>query len=386
MPSLYLLEPEVAPVWAPFQASRPVAELRAGAWLVRERWEAIADAAAAAILGPEHLQAFVEDGAPPVRAVMNVAGPALIGRSDFAPSGIPPNLPTGPARLVNEGVTVGWWAPEGIGWSGPSEDGDALEVEGVRLHGAFDVVSALEHLLAPDVSDFLREPGDAIPDGSIVLGDPNELVLLGAAAEPGVVFDVRHGAIVLEQHVYVRSGTRLQGPLYVGPGTELLGGTIGESAIGPRCKVRGEVSHAVFLGYANKAHDGFLGHSVIGRWVNLGAGTTTSNLKNTYGAVRLDVGSRRIETARQFLGSLIGDHAKTGIGTLLPTGAVVGAGASLFGSPKYVAPFAWGGTGERQSLDGFLTTARRVMPRRSVEVTEEVAAALTALYRFATRE
>src|SRR2546426_11221448 len=93
------------------------------------------------------------------------------------------------------------------------------------------------------------------------------------------------------------------------------------------CKVRGEVSTCVFLGYANKAPDGFVGHSVIGRWVNLGAGTVTSDLKNTYGPVRLDVAGNALETGLQFLGSLIGDHAKTAIGTLLGTGSVIGAGA-----------------------------------------------------------
>jgi UDP-N-acetylglucosamine diphosphorylase/glucosamine-1-phosphate N-acetyltransferase len=387
MPTLHLLEPAPSAAWAPFQASRPVAELRAGAWLVRERWEAIADASAAAIFGPPHLATFTEEGAPPVRTLGPVPGPAVVGRSDFAPSGLPPEVPDVAARLVNEEETVGWWVPAGARWSGPDDDGVPVEVEGFRLHGTYDLVTALEHLLVPDVADFLREPGDPVPDGSIVLGDPSEVVLLGAAVEPGVVFDVRRGAVVLEQHAYVRSGSRLEGPLYIGPGTEILGGTVGGSAIGPGCRVRGEVTAAVFLGYANKAHDGFLGHSVIGRWVNLGAGTTTSNLKNTYGAVRLEVGAERIETGRQFLGLLMGDHAKTAIGTLFPTGAVVGAGANVFGAanaPKHLPPFAWGLAGERLSLEGFLATARRVMPRRSVDVTDEVVAALTALYRHAT--
>ena len=387
MADLYLLDPPVAPHWAPFQVSRPVAEWRAGAWLIRERWEAIADGAATAVFAPAHLHAFVEDGAPPVRAMEPVRGPALVGRSDFAPAGVPPDLPNEPAHLVNEAEVAGWWVPAGTTWTGEGAPGTPVEVEGMWLHGAFDLITALEHLLVGDVADFLREGGDPLPPGSIVLGEPHEVVLLGAAVEPGVVFDARGGAIVLEQHSYVRSGTRLQGPLYVGPGTEILGGSVAASAVGPRCKVQGEVSTTVFFGYANKAHDGFLGHSVVGRWANVGAGTTTSNLKNTYGAVRLDVAGTRIETGRQLLGTLLGDHAKTAIGTLLPTGAVVGTGANVFGdanAPKDTPPFAWGATGGRVSLDGFLTIARRVMPRRAVEVTDAVAAALTAAYRFGT--
>jgi UDP-N-acetylglucosamine diphosphorylase/glucosamine-1-phosphate N-acetyltransferase len=387
MPDLYLVEPAPSAAWAPFQASRPVAELRAGAWLIRERWEAVAGGTSRAVFGPAHLTTFVEEGAPPVTAPTPVVGPALVGRSDFAPAGVAPELPAGPARLINDEVAVGWWVPSGMTWTGDDPAAEAVEIEGVLLHGAFDLVTALEDLLAGDVTDFMHERSDALPDGSIILGDPENVILLGAAIEPGVVFDVRRGAVVVEQHAYVRHGARLEGPTYVGPGTEVLGGAIGRSAFGPRCKVRGEISTSVFVGYANKAHDGFLGHAVVGRWANLGAGTTTSDLKNTYGAVRLVVGDERIETGRQFLGSLIGDHAKTAIGTLLPTGAVVGVGANVFGAasaPKTTAPFAWGSGGERMTLDGFLTIARRVMPRRAVEVTDDVVAMLAAIYHYAT--
>jgi UDP-N-acetylglucosamine diphosphorylase/glucosamine-1-phosphate N-acetyltransferase len=175
--------------------------------------------------------------------------------------------------------------------------------------------------------------------------------------------------VVIEEGAEVRSGTRLEGPTYVGGGTRVLGGFIRSSVFGPECRVRGEIATTVFLGYGNKAHDGFLGHSVLGHWVNLGAGTTTSNLKNTYGPVRLEVGGTRIETGRSNLGTLFGDHAKTAIGTMLATGTVIGAGANVFGAPtppKYVPAFAWGCAGERVTEDGFLTVARRVLARREV--------------------
>ena len=182
-----------------------------------------------------------------------------------------------------------------------------------------------------------------------MLGDPAEVVVMGAAVEPGVVFDVRHGAVVLEPGVEVRHGTRLEGPVYVGARTRRCWA----ASSAPRCSApsagcMARSRRAVFLGYANKSHDGFVGHSVVGHWVNLGARTTTSNLKNTYGPVRLEVAGQRIETGRQNLGTLFGDHAKTAIGTMLATGTVVSAGANVFGAPtppKYVPPFAWGGDG-----------------------------------------
>ena len=153
--------------------------------------------------------------------------------------------------------------------------------------------------------------------------------------------------------------------------------------IGPMCVVRGEIAASVFVGYANKSHDGFVGHSVIGQWANLGAGTTTSNLKNTYGEVRPTVAGSVLATGRQFLGSLIGDHAKLAIGSMLSTGTVIGTGANVFGAPvpKYVPPFAWGLDGDGLTEDGFVAIAERVLPRRGIEVTEARRAWLRALHR-----
>ncbi|MBE0592551.1 MAG: hypothetical protein IH616_09140 [Gemmatimonadales bacterium] len=386
MTNLYLLEDDLGSSWYPFHHCRPVSELRAGAWLIRERWEAIAEGEALAVFAAPHLHDFVEDGVPAVTAATPVDGPAIVGLSTFAPAGVRPDLPKRPAVLVNDGHPVGWWVPAGQRWEpGSRPDWEEVAVDGLRLHGSYDVVTALEHFLVADTADFTHEGGEAMPDGCMLIGDPSDVILLGALVEPGVVFDVRRGAVVVEQHAYVRSGTRLEGPLYVGPGTEVLGGTIGHSAIGPRCKVRGEITSSVFLGYANKAHDGFLGHSVLGRWVNLGAGTTTSNLKNTYGEIRVQLDAERHDTARQFLGTVFGDHAKTAIGMQLDTGTLVGTGANVFGwarPPKYVPPFAWGAEGVMR-LEGFLSIAERVLPRRQVEITDGIRESLRRIYEHA---
>ena len=388
MTKLFLLDPEPSAAWYPFADCRPIAELRAGAWLIRERWEAITDGETEAIFAAHHLHGFAEDGVPPVTAARTVEGPAIVGRGAFAPAGVPPDLPSGPARLVNDGDAVGWWVPEGATWEEGQDEGEDVTLDGFLLHGSYDLVTALEHMLVADTADFTHEPGDQLADGSMVIGDPTDVVALGALVEPGVVFDVRGGAVVIEQHSYVKSGTRLEGPVYVGPGTEIQGGVVHRCSIGPRCRVRGEIANSVLLGYANKAHDGFVGHSVLGRWVNVGAGTTTSNLKNTYGDIRLDVAGERIETGLQNLGTLFGDHAKLAIGTQLDTGTVLGAGANVFGvsrPPKYVPPFAWGSSGERTSRDGFLTVATRVMPRRQVAFTDAVRDSLGRIYDHSAR-
>jgi UDP-N-acetylglucosamine diphosphorylase/glucosamine-1-phosphate N-acetyltransferase len=384
---LWLLEPEPEARWAPFAGVRPVSELRAGAWRIRDRWSRVTGVEAAGILG-HWLEHWCEVDAPPVTAPQPVAGPALIVRSEFAPGAAARVAAPGPRRLTHAGVTVGWRLAPGERWTGSDDEtGEAEPVGGVRLRGAYDLVTALEQLLEGDCATALGS-GDPLPPGSIVFGDASHVVLHGARPEPGVVYDVRHGPIVLEAGVEVRHGTRLEGPLWVGAGSRLLGGHIRGSAVGPRCNVHGEVSTTVFVGYANKSHDGFVGHSVLGHWVNLGAGTTTSNLKNTYGEIRLEPAGDRIVTGRTNLGTLFGDHAKTAIGTMLPTGAIVSAGANLFGAaavPKLVPPFAWGNTGgELLDEAGFLRIAERVMPRRDVAFTPERRAALAAIYRRLT--
>lgn len=385
--SLFLLDPDPSPAWAPFAGVRPLCELRAGAHLIRERWEAFFGLVTAEVLALPHLAGFAEPGVPPVAPPRTLAGPVVIGSSTFAPRGLAPMLPDAPARLTHGGITVGWSVPAGAEWTGPVPHAVPVEVPGVLLHGVFDVVSALDVLLREDLIALLGD-SDPIPSGSVVIGDPGHIALVGATVEPGVVFDTSAGPIVLESGVDVKHGTRLEGPLWAGANTRLLGGLLRHAAIGPHCVVRGELAHTVFLGYANKAHDGFVGHSVVGRWVNLGAGTITSNLKNTYGPVRLDVGGHRVETQLQFLGSLIGDHAKTAIGTLLSTGTVVGAGASVFSAvrpPRDVPPFAWGGTGaDLMSRDGFLRIAERVLPRRDVLVDDAVRQTLIRIYDWAT--
>jgi UDP-N-acetylglucosamine diphosphorylase/glucosamine-1-phosphate N-acetyltransferase len=387
---LFLLEPDVTTsgAWAPFAGVRPVSELRAGIWRIRERWEAAVGNDSTAVLG-SYPASFSEGDEPPLRPPGAIPGPALVAASWFAPTGAPLNPGEEVRRLVHRDETVGWIVPPGERWDGPHQRGPELEIEGVPLRGTYDLLTALELLLAADCADFQAAPHQGVPVGSVILGDPAELIVLGASIEPAVVFDTRQGVIVVDQGAEIRSGTRLEGPLYVGPGTRVLGGFIRASVFGPECRVRGEISASVFLGYANKSHDGFVGHSVVGTWVNLGAGTTTSNLKNTYGTVRLDVDGERIDTGRLNLGSLIGDHAKTAIGTLLATGTVVSAGANVFGTttpPKYVPPFAWGCSGsERMTEDGFLKIAERVMARRNVTFSAERRESLRGAFERSTR-
>jgi hypothetical protein len=155
--ALYLLDPEPAPAWAPFAGIRPLCELRAGAHLVRERWETFVGAETTAIFALPHLAGFPEAGVPPVEARHAVVGPALIGSSTFAPRGLAAHLPDAPVRLTHDGITVGWAVPAGVTWDGPLAKAQATPVEGVLLRGVYDLLTALEQLLHEDVLALLDE-------------------------------------------------------------------------------------------------------------------------------------------------------------------------------------------------------------------------------------
>lgn len=386
MTAIYLLETDLSDTaWAPFAGATPLAMLPVGAWRAHERWARALGGSVKGIVA-EHVHGWHVAGAPSLVSAASVTGPAWVVDATFAPK-LPMRAVGGARRLLHDGRAVAWRLDPGQAWDGPFTAGDGLVVEGRSMRGAWDLVTALEQFLFADTLS-LVDGSDPIPEGTIVLGNAGAVSLKGAELEPGVVLDVRKGAIVLERGVQVRSGTRLEGPMRVAEGTWLVGGQIRQSSIGPHCRIHGEISNTAFAGYANKSHDGFLGHSIVGEWVNLGAGTISSNLKNTYGPVRLDVGATRHDTGRTNLGALIGEHVKTAIGTLLPTGAILGAGANLFGpprAPKYVAPFAWGGeSDERLGADAFVETAKRVLPRRDVTVDVATEASLRALHRRLT--
>jgi len=193
-----------------------------------------------------------------------------------------------------------------------------------------------------------------------------------------VVLDARKGPIFIDENVEIQSFTRVEGPSHIGANSILLGAKIREgTSIGPFCRVGGEVENSIFLGYGNKYHDGFLGHSYVGEWVNLGAMTTNSDLKNNYSKIKVVLNGNEIDTGLIKVGSMIGDHVKTGIGTLLNTGVYIGFGSNIFGGgmvkEKFVPSFSWGGVEgfTEYKLEKMIDTAEIVMKRRGVKLTSK---------------
>lgn len=240
----------------------------------------------------------------------------------------------------------------------------------------------IEFNSAAIADDFERLPFRGQADDCIVypgvhIVDPDRVVMgARAVVRAGAVLDASGGPIVIADHATIMPNATIIGPAFVGAGSLVRAGAkiLEGTSIGPVCKVGGEVEETLFAAYSNKQHDGFIGNSYIGEWVNLGAATNNSDLKNNYSPVRMWCAGSMRETGRQFLGLVVGDHSKSGINTLFNTGTVVGFNCNVFSSElpsKFVPSFSWGHGEEmvRYEIEKGMQTALAVMERRKVKFT-----------------
>lgn len=209
-----------------------------------------------------------------------------------------------------------------------------------------------------------------VNEGAIHIGPGSRLM-------PCAVLDAEDGPIYIADNVTIRPNVTITGPCYIGENCTIqAGANIREgTSIGMWSKIGGEVEGTIIHGYSNKQHDGFLGHSYVGEWVNLGADTVTSDLKNTYGPIKVPINGTLVDSGEMFIGSIIGDHTRTGINVALPTGSVIGFASNIFLSryaPKFVPSFSWltdEGL-ERNDPERALAVACKVVARRKRELNE----------------
>ncbi len=379
----------------PLSLSRPIWELRCGMTTLAEKLIAKIGATDVACF----VEAYMADSYR-AKTQMKVNDPAILAGDDLL-------IVNGRVKAAGFGVT-----PTGSSEVGVTDDGEVLYARIAAADLAKLKTGGIEELLAsakaalptvtPELATWnytwdlvLANPEQLTEDFKVAgrsgiegkVEQPNAIrgsdkdVFIGSGAviHPMVVIDAENGPVYLDEDVEVHPFTRIEGPCYVGRKSILLGAKCREgNSIGPVCRIGGEVEESIIQGYSNKYHDGFLGHAYVGEWVNLGALTTNSDLKNDYSDVSVMLDGRRpIDTGSTKVGSLIGDHTKTAIGTLLNTGSYVGAMALIMPTgkplPKFIPSFAW-------FLDGVVTkgfgrkklyeTAAIAMGRRKCEWTE----------------
>jgi UDP-N-acetylglucosamine diphosphorylase / glucose-1-phosphate thymidylyltransferase / UDP-N-acetylgalactosamine diphosphorylase / glucosamine-1-phosphate N-acetyltransferase / galactosamine-1-phosphate N-acetyltransferase len=401
---LCLFEDAAVTDLAPLSLTRPAFDLRCGAATLAERQQRLLPGAAVTVvvrpaLAPlcrlEHPDWMVND-------LDGTDEEILFVNARWLPPANPPVLPEGDvlgvcdgqvafARRTGSGLRARW--PMSLtGW----DDRPHLSAGGTFIRYLWDLYEKNSSILGEDLVTWqkTRPETATMPSGAIVFG-PMEQVRVDPTAivEPQVVLDARPGPVLIDRGAVIRAFSRVQGPCYVGPDCHIVGGNLRGSSLGPACRVGGEVEASVLQGYCNKYHDGFLGHSVIGAWVNFGAGTQTSDLRNDYGVVQVILQGRKVDTGSSKVGCFLGDYTRTGIGALLNVGTVVGPFGQLLPSgtylPRSVPAFGsvhMGRIQERTDLGPMFAAAAMAMGRRGQVWTETHADLFLDLYETTAAE
>ena len=263
-----------------------------------------------------------------------------------------------------------------------------VELPAKNITYLWDSINENEHIIKMDSAQFdLGRIHGERDEGVLMVGDENIYIGSNTFIQSGVVLDASVGPIIIKDNTTIMACSYLEGPLVIDNdclikvGSKIYGGT----SIGPGCKIGGEVTESIFQSRSNKQHDGFIGHAYIGEWVNLGAGTNNSDLKNNYTTVTVNVNGNVIDSGSLFAGLFMGDHSKSGINTMFNTGTSVGVGCNVVGAgfpPKNVPSFSWVVNGKIRKYDykKFLETAKIVKERRNQSISPEEEYLFQAIY------
>jgi UDP-N-acetylglucosamine diphosphorylase / glucose-1-phosphate thymidylyltransferase / UDP-N-acetylgalactosamine diphosphorylase / glucosamine-1-phosphate N-acetyltransferase / galactosamine-1-phosphate N-acetyltransferase len=385
-PTLCIFEDDLHPNFEPLVYSRPVFDLRCGIRTLREKILSHFPATPYSLWCRPNLKGLVEERNPEIPVNVVEAGVTLYvnGRVLMDDSLARTLTLDGPDCVFLNGDTLIAARMQDSRWpillSGSEaasvvrETMEQIEVPATLIEYSWDLIRLNGDELDRDFQ--AMNPTPAVPAqmaGSHLINEQQISVAHDAEILPGSVMDASNGPVFVGSAVRILPHCYIQGPASIGAGSTIQAGTslYGGTSIGAVCKVGGEVVSSIVQGYSNKQHHGFLGHSYVGEWVNIGAGTTNSNLKNTYGSVSIKLGGEMIDTGMTFLGILMGDYAKTAIDTTFSTGSTVGFSSNVVsgGSPvRNVPSFCWYGPEGMTDyqLTKALEVAQRMMTRRDL--------------------
>jgi UDP-N-acetylglucosamine diphosphorylase/glucosamine-1-phosphate N-acetyltransferase len=380
----------------PFTFTRPIAKIRIGILNIDEKWE-------------KHLQtkenSYLTESYLSEKYPLIVKSENLLINGSICPNSIITDeikkLKAGEALFKNDTLIAANVKESEISeFNSENFSGIKIQTKSeniLQLSQVYDIFSKNAQAIEEDFELICAgRKSEPIPEGNQVI-NPEKIFIEPGAKVLFSILNASSGPIYIGKNAEVMEGCKIRGPfaLCEDAGLKMDAKIYGATTVGPHCKVGGEVNNSVFFSYSNKGHDGFVGNAVIGEWVNMGADTNNSNLKNTYDEVKLwQYNSQRFEkTGLTFCGLMMADHAKCGINTMFNTGTVVGVGANVFGSgfPRnFIPDFSWGGAQgfETHVLNKFYKTAEAMCGRRNVvfgdvdKVLYKKLFEMTAEYRF----
>ncbi len=382
----YIYENKCAEDFEPLSLTRPAFDLRCGPFTFLERlFKLIPDSAEVSLIVRENLVNLAREMYPDLKVNPGdiEQGIWLLGNVFWREDDLKQITKTSSEIFQSEDMQIGanLSQQEGSDWmnaGGPVSadlqlDLPTTKLDSLPVNYLWEILQKIPWTMEEDTLHFPKRNEivnsdqnlQVINPSNIWIGEPDKV-------KPAVVIDASKGSVIIEKNVDIGPFSYLKGPLFIGEGTIISPHSqIKESVLGPVCRVGGEVAGTIIQGWSNKVHDGYLGDAFLGEWVNLGAGTNNSNLKNNYTSVKVTVNGKIIDTGSLFIGSFIGDHSKTAIGTQLNTGTSIGTGCNIVSKgfpPRFIQPFTWIMNGKHVStkIETFIKTGETVKSRRGL--------------------
>lgn len=368
-------DPAIRGSLLPFTFTRPVADIRVGILKISEKWQHYANQEVS-YLTQEYLQTKFPKLEKPGLAING----ALLPDANLLPA----------LKKLSPNEALFWGKTLIAAYIGETEKNLSFVADRqvVQLESEPTLIQKSWNIFQFNASEIKKDfilltkgrKSQPINDPHTIIYGPENIFIEEGAKIKAAVLNAENGPIYIGRNTEIQEGSLIRGPFALCEGSTVnMGAKLrGDTTVGPFSKVGGEISNAVFFGYSNKGHDGFLGNSVIGEWCNLGADTNTSNLKNNYAQVKLWDYTKGgfSNTGLQFCGLMMGDHSKCGINTMFNTGTVVGVGSNIFGDgfPRnFIPSFSWGGAAgfSTFSMPKFDETVKAVFGRRGKEWTAE---------------
>jgi UDP-N-acetylglucosamine diphosphorylase/glucosamine-1-phosphate N-acetyltransferase len=353
----------------PLTFTRPTGDLRVGITTIREKWDSLLAAETSSLT-----EKYLEKKFPIVKKANNI----LINGS-VVPT---PELATQIKKLkANQAIsyedTIVAYRMDAEGLEGTSDEAfeqmEEVEFTGdlIKINHLWDLFLLNDELIRKDFNRLTEgRKSQKISKTNIIIGCESQIFVEKDAKIEGAILNASTGPIYVGKNAEIMEGSVIRGPFAMNENAQVKMGTkiYGATTLGPYSKVGGEVQNVIFIGYSNKPHDGYLGNSVVGEWCNIGAGTNSSNLKNTYDEIKLWSYTWETfeRTGQQFCGLFMGDHTKVAIQTTFNTGTIIGVGATIFGSGfqrNFIPSFTWGG--KQHDVNKVIEVAERVYKRRN---------------------
>ena len=369
----------------PLTYTRPVCDIRIGILTIREKWEKYLGEKTSTVT-----EDYLSEKYPTIHSdeMMLINGsicptPALVEAIKKLQIG---------QTLISGNNIIAMYKTKQQFLSEEDETAQEIEIseDFLKITNSWDVFVYNDRALREDF-ELITEGRKSAPlsDTNRVIGDKANIFIEEGAVVECAILNVKEGPIYIGKDAEIMEGSVVRAPFAMCEHSVLKMSSkiYGATTLGPYVKVGGEVSNVVIFGYSNKAHDGFIGNSVIGEWCNIGADTNASNLKNTYEDVRVWSIEKNtfVPTGQVFFGTIMGDHSKCGINTMFNTGTIIGVSSNIYGhgyQRNYIPSFVWGGTTGLKSfdIDKAIEVAEKMYLRRNIVMSKEDKDILVSVY------